>query len=197
MDISHPPEDPIVLFNDWFQEASKTELNDPNAMSLATVGADGKPSVRIVLLKSITNGNFVFFTNLDSRKGHDLKANKYAALCFHWKSLHCQVRIEGAVEPVSDAEADAYFVTRPVGSQIGAWASKQSHLLKDRSELEEALATYSLKFGDDHIPRPPHWSGFRIIPQEIEFWEEQPFRLHNRLVYTRNGSSWLTKKLYP
>lgn len=197
MDINHPPEDPIVLFNDWFQQASKTELNDPNAMSLATVGADGKPSVRIVLLKSITDGNFLFFTNTESRKGHDLQANKYTALCFHWKSLHCQVRIEGDVEPVSDMEADAYFATRPVGSQIGAWASKQSHLLKDRSELEEALATYSLKFGDDYIPRPPHWSGFRIIPQEIEFWEEQPFRLHNRLVYTRNGSSWLTKKLYP
>lgn len=197
MDLTSPPQDPIELFNDWFQKAGDAELNDPNAMSLATVNNQGKPSVRIVLLKGISDGNFIFYTNTDSRKGLDLKSNPYAALCFHWKSVHFQIRIEGLVEQVSDSEADAYFSTRAVGSQIGAWASRQSHLLEDRSLLEEALATYSLKFGDDNVPRPPHWSGYRVIPQEIEFWEEQPFRLHNRLVYTRDGTSWSTKKLYP
>lgn len=197
MTMMTPPEDPILLFNEWFQHAGEKELSDPNAMALATVNAYGQPSVRIVLLKGITDGQFVFFTNLESRKGHDIKANQSVALCFHWKSTHRQVRIEGQAIPVSETEADAYFSTRPVGSQIGAWASKQSQPLSDRGQLEEALAAYSLKFGDDDVPRPPHWSGFRIIPQEIEFWEEQPFRLHDRLVYTRNGPSWITKKLYP
>ncbi len=197
MDIIKPPEDPISLFNDWFQQAGEKEINDPNAMTLATVDKEGKPSVRVVLLKGITDGNFVFFTNLESRKGNDLKTNCHVALCFHWKSLRLQVRVEGIVEPVSNAEADTYFATRPVGSQIGAWASQQSRTLDDRSQLEEALAAYSLKFGDENVPRPSYWSGFRVIPQEIEFWEEQPFRLHNRLVYTREGSTWKTKTLYP
>jgi pyridoxamine 5'-phosphate oxidase len=197
MDIINPPPDPISLFNDWFQQAGEKEINDPNAMALATVDKEGHPSVRIVLLKGINDGNFVFFTNLESRKGSDLKTNCHVALCFHWKSLRLQIRVEGVVEPVSNEEANAYFATRPVGSQIAAWASKQSRPLEDRSQLEEALAAYSLKFGDDNVPRPSHWSGFRVIPQEIEFWEEQPFRLHNRLVYTRNGSTWKTKTLYP
>ncbi|AIK96909.1 pyridoxamine 5'-phosphate oxidase [Candidatus Odyssella acanthamoebae] len=197
MDIINPPQDPISLFNDWFQQAGEKEINDPNVMALATADKEGRPSVRMVLLKGITDGNFVFFTNLDSRKGNDLKVNCHVALCFHWKSLRLQIRVEGVVEPVSDEEANTYFATRPVGSQIGAWASKQSRPLDDRSQLEEALAAYSLKFGDDNVPRPSHWSGFRVIPQEIEFWEEQPFRLHNRLVYTRNGSAWKTKMLYP
>ncbi|MBW8309957.1 MAG: pyridoxamine 5'-phosphate oxidase [Candidatus Paracaedibacteraceae bacterium] len=197
MDIINPPDDPIGLFNDWLQQAGEKEINDPNAMALATVDKEGRPSVRIVLLKGITDGNFIFFTNLESRKGNDLKFNCHVALCFYWKSLRLQVRIEGIVERVSDAEADAYFATRPVGARIAAWASQQSRPLNDRSQLEEALAAYSLKFGDEKVPRPPYWSGFRVIPQEIEFWEEQPFRLHHRLVYTRDGSTWKTKTLYP
>lgn len=197
MDMKNPPKDPISLFNDWFQQAGEKEINDPNAMSLATVDAQSKPSVRIVLLKGITDGKFIFFTNTESRKGIDLKTNPNVSLCFHWKSLRYQVRINGVAEPVSNEEADAYFTTRPVGSQIGAWASQQSRPLEDRSQLEAALAAYSLKFGDDDVPRPPHWSGFQITPQEIEFWEEQPFRLHNRLVYIRNGTTWQTKTLYP
>ncbi|WP_010299782.1 pyridoxamine 5'-phosphate oxidase [Candidatus Odyssella thessalonicensis] len=197
MDIIHLPSDPIVLFNDWFQEAGEKELNDPNAMSLATVNKDGRPSVRIVLLKGITDGSFVFYTNTESRKGKDLTANPQVALCFYWKSLRRQVRIEGYAEPVTAAEADAYFATRPVGSQIGAWASQQSRPLQDRGQLEEALAAYSLKFGDDDVPRPPHWSGYRVIPQEIEFWQEQPFRLHDRIVYTRHDDAWTIERLYP
>lgn len=197
MDIIHLPSDPIVLFNDWFQEAGEKEPNDPNAMSLATVNKEGRPSVRIVLLKGITDGNFIFYTNTESRKGKDLTINPQVALCFYWKSLRRQVRIEGTTEPVTAAEADAYFATRPVGSQIGAWASQQSRPLQDRGQLEEALAAYSLKFGDDDVPRPPHWSGYRVIPQEIEFWQEQPFRLHDRIVYTRHDDSWAIERLYP
>lgn len=195
--LENPPLDPIELFNTWFQKAGESEPNDPNAMTLATVDELGRPSARIVLLKGIHDGKFVFFTNLESRKGRELAQNPHVSLCFHWKSLHLQVRIEGTAHQVSDQEADAYFATRAVGSQIGAWASKQSRPLSDRSELEEALATYSLKFGDDHIPRPPHWSGFAVTPEIIEFWEEQPFRLHNRLVYFHENDSWQTIKLYP
>lgn len=194
---SNPPIDPIELFNTWFQKASDSELNDPNAMTLATVNDQGRPSVRVVLLKGIQDGKFIFYTNLESRKGRELAGNQNVALGFHWKSLRLQVRIEGTATQVSDAEADNYFASRPTGSQIGAWASKQSRPLKDRSELEEALATYSLKFGDDHIPRPPYWSGFAITPEIIEFWEEQPFRLHNRLVYFHENGAWQTTKLYP
>lgn len=195
--VSTPPSDPIELFNTWFQMAGESELNDPNAMALATVDDQGRPSVRIVLLKGIQDGKFIFFTNLESRKGRELAHNSHVSLCFHWKSLRLQIRIEGIASQVSDAEADAYFASRPVGSQIGAWASKQSHPLADRSELEEALASYSLKFGDDHIPRPSHWSGFEVTPDIIEFWEEQPFRLHNRLVYFHENDTWHTTKLYP
>lgn len=195
--LQNPPLDPIELFNTWFQKAGESEPNDPNAMTLATVDNQGRPSARIVLLKGIHDGQFVFFTNLESRKGRELSHNPNVSLCFHWKSLHLQVRIEGTAHQVSDQEADTYFATRAVGSQIGAWASKQSHPLSDRSDLEEALATYSLKFGDDHIPRPPHWSGFAVTPEIIEFWEEQPFRLHNRLVYFHENNTWQTIKLYP
>ncbi len=195
--LQTPPSDPIDLFNTWFQKAGESEPNDPNAMTLATVDGQGRPSARIVLLKGIHDGKFVFFTNLESRKGRELAENHHVALCFHWKSLHLQVRIEGTATKVSDQEADSYFTTRAVGSQIGAWASKQSHPLSDRSDLEEALAAYSLKFGDDHIPRPPHWSGFAVLPEIIEFWEEQPFRLHNRLVYFHENDTWQTIKLYP
>jgi pyridoxamine 5'-phosphate oxidase len=195
--LQNAPLDPIELFNTWFQKAGEAEPNDPNAMTLATVDDQGRPSARIVLLKGIQDGKFAFFTNIESRKGRELANNPHVCLCFHWKSIHLQVRIEGTAQKVSDQEADAYFATRAVGSQIGAWASKQSQPLSDRSELEEALATYSLKFGDDHIPRPPHWSGFAVTPEIIEFWEEQPFRLHNRLVYFHENDSWQTIKLYP
>ena len=195
--LQNPPIDPIELFNTWFHKAGESEPNDPNAMTLATVDEHGRPSARIVLLKGIQDGKFVFFTNLESRKGRELAQNPNVSLCFHWKSLHLQVRIEGTAHQVSNQEADAYFATRAVGSQIGAWASKQSRPLSDRSELEETLAAYSLKFGDDHIPRPPHWSGFAVTPEIIEFWEEQPFRLHNRLVYFHENDAWQTIKLYP
>ncbi len=199
--LVEPPKDPIDLFNRWFEEATQKELNDPNAMALATVGPDGRPSLRIVLLKGIQDGHFVFYTNLESRKGIELLECPHAALCFHWKSLRRQVRIEGDVIQVTDAQADAYFSTRPLGAQIGAWASKQSRRLSGRKELEEATAQYALNFGDDPVPRPPHWSGFSVAPRVIEFWEEQPFRLHNRLVYTKEnnteGDSWTQIRLYP
>ena len=199
--LVNTPSDPIVLFNQWFEEATQKELNDPNAMALAAVGADGRPSVRIVLLKGIQNGNFVFYTNIKSRKGKETLACPHVSLCFHWKSLRRQVRIEGDAAQVSDEQADAYFASRAKDSQIGAWASQQSHPLRDRSELEESIAQYALKFGDKPIPRPPHWSGFEITPHRIEFWEEQPFRLHNRIIYSKNtiseGQSWSQTRLYP
>jgi pyridoxamine 5'-phosphate oxidase len=188
---------PIDKFNIWFQEAAAEEINDPNAGALATVDALGRPSVRMVLLKGICDGCFVFYTNLESRKGQQLKRNPYVSLCFYWKSVRRQIRIEGKATQVSDAEADAYFATRPVGAQIGAWASKQSSPLSDRSELEEALAKYALQFGDNPVPRPSYWSGFKIEPNYIEFWQEQPFRLHDRLAYVRDETGWQQMQLYP
>lgn len=190
--------DPFALFADWLAEAERSEPNDPNAMTLATVDAAGLPSARMVLLKGLDAHGFTFFTNLGSRKARDLQANTAVALCFHWKSLRRQVRIEGQVEPVSEPEADAYFATRARVSQIGAWASKQSQPLLGRFELEARVAKYAATYPVGPVPRPPHWSGFRVLPRSIEFWEDRPFRLHMRYVFqrTENGA-WRVEELYP
>ncbi len=190
-------EDPYALFDRWMAEATAAEPNDPNAAALATVSADGAPSVRVVLLKTVDSHGFAFFTNLDSHKGRDLQANPRAALNLHWKSLGRQVRIEGRVEQVSDAEADAYYATRPRGSRIGAWASKQSQPLDDRATLEGRVADFEGRFSGDDIPRPDFWSGFRVVPEKIEFWQGRQSRLHDRLVFRREKDGWTTQLLYP
>jgi len=190
-------EDPIAVFCAWFKEAEASEPADASAVALATADAHGQPSVRMVLLKGADEHGFVFYTNLESRKGGELAANPRAALCFHWKSLRRQVRVEGAVERVSDAEADVYFATRARQSQIGAWASDQSRPLEGILELERRAAQFAAKFALGKVPRPPFWSGFRIRPERIEFWRERPFRLHERLVYERYPGGWRTERLYP
>jgi len=189
--------DPFDLFGDWLGEAEKTELNDPNAMSLATVDAEGRPSLRMVLLKGFDERGFVFYTNLESKKGRDLAGNPEAAICLHWKSLRRQIRVEGTTEPVSAEEADAYFASRPRGSQIGAWASAQSRPIEGRFELERKVGETAARFGIGTIPRPAHWSGFRLVPRRLEFWQDRPFRLHDRLVYNRGETGWTTERLYP
>lgn len=189
--------DPFELFAEWLTEALTKEPNEANAMSLATVDETGTPDVRMVLLKEADARGFVFYTNLDSAKGRQLAANPRAALLFHWKSLRRQVRARGAVSPVSPAEADAYWATRARPAQLGAWASEQSRPLPDRLALEKRIAELGLKFGLGKVPRPPHWSGFRLEPQTIEFWRDRPFRLHERLVFERAGESWTTRRLYP
>jgi len=194
---SAPDTDPLVLFREWLAEATQREPNDPTAMALATVGADGQPSARMVLLKGVDEQGFVFYTNLESQKAADLAANPRASLLFHWKSLRRQVRIEGTVTGVSDADADAYFASRPRGAQIGAWASRQSRALESRFALERRVAEYTAKFGLGSVPRPAFWSGYRVKPERIEFWQDRPFRLHDRLVYTRDRGGWRTDKLYP
>lgn len=197
MSKTHYPNNPFDLFNEWFHEAASQEVNDPNAMSLATVSSTGIPSVRMVLLKGLTNEKFIFYTNMKSRKAREILENPRVGLCFYWKSLHKQVRVEGICEEVSPEEADTYFSSRSVGSQIGAWASQQSEPLESRAVLEESLAKYALKFGDNSVPRPDHWSGFRVVPTLIEFWQEQPFRLHDRITYTLDSGHWHQKRLYP
>ena len=190
-------QDPIALFREWFADAEKREPADPNAMTLASATRDGRPSARMVLLKGVDERGFVFYTNLESRKGRELAQNPHAALVFHWKSMERQVRIEGRVEAVADADADAYFASRSRLSQIGAWASSQSRPLAGRFELERKVVEFTAKFLVGAIPRPPHWSGFRLVADRIEFWTNQEFRLHDRIVYHRGRDGWRTERLYP
>jgi pyridoxamine 5'-phosphate oxidase len=194
---SPPIPDPIARFEEWFAEAREREPDLPEAMALATVTADGKPRVRMVLLKDADEQGFVFYTNTESAKGHDLAATPTASLVFHWKSLKRQVRIDGPVVPVSEDEADVYFASRPRGAQIGAWASDQSREMESEYDLEKRVARFTAKFGISRIPRPPFWSGYRVVPESIEFWEERPFRLHRRLVFRRDDSGWSMRRLFP
>ncbi len=189
--------DPITLFQTWLAEAGETEPNDPNAMTLATSTPDGRPSARMVLLKGIDARGFVFYTNVGSRKGQELAANGHVALLFHWKSRRRQVRVEGPVGPVTTEEADAYFASRPRVSRLGAWASEQSRSLPARSELERRLADAGVRYPGESVPRPPYWSGFRVSPSRIEFWQDMPFRLHDRRIYTKTETGWTTEALYP
>jgi pyridoxamine 5'-phosphate oxidase len=189
--------DPHSLFETWFAEARRSELNDSNAVALATSTPDGRPSLRMVLLKGHDARGFVFYTNLDSRKGGELAANPSAAMLFHWKSLRRQVRIEGAVAPVSTGEADAYFATRSRDSQLGAWASDQSRPLADRALFEARYAEMRARFEGGDVPRPPRWSGFRLVPERIEFWTDRAHRLHERRLFEREGEGWREGLLYP
>jgi pyridoxamine 5'-phosphate oxidase len=194
---SSKPQDPIALFKSWLADAEKSEPNDPTAFALATTTPDGSPSVRMVLLKAIDDRGFVFYTNFESRKGNEIHANPKAALCFHWKSLRRQVRVEGPISVVTQEEADAYFSSRPRPSQIGAWASKQSRSMEGRFELEKRVAQFTAKFGVGTVPRPDFWSGFRVKPDHIEFWASHQFRLHDRFIYHRTDGGWRTEDLYP
>ena len=190
-------DDPMTLFNSWLHEAEDKEDDIPTAACLATATTGGVPSARMVLLKGADPDGFVFYTNLESRKGAELLDNPQAALCFHWKSIRRQVRIEGRTTKVPSVEADEYFASRPRAAQIGAWASSQSKTLKAPSHLEERLAEFTAKFNSGTIPRPEHWSGYRVIPERIEFWQHGDFRLHDRLCYQRDGGNWIREWLFP
>jgi pyridoxamine 5'-phosphate oxidase len=188
--------EPLAPFRRWLDEAWKGEPN-AHAMTLAATAPDGRPSARVVLLKGLDERGFVFYTNLESRKSTELFANPNAALCFLWKSMNRQVRVEGPVERVTDDEADAYFASRPRDSQIGAWASDQSRPLDSRAELERRVEQFSRRFAEGRIPRPASWSGFRVVPRHVEFWQERPFRLHDRLLFVREGEGWRRERLFP
>ena len=195
--LEQPPGEPLALFSHWFEAAVRSEPLNPDAAALATIAGDGMPSVRMVLIKKVNERGFVFYTNMASRKGHELSANGKAALCFYWKSCGRQVRIHGRVAALGDSEADAYFADRPRDSQIGAWASKQSDTLASRAELDQAVAHLEAEYAGKEVPRPPFWSGFRLEVEDMEFWEERSSRLHHRLVYERDGADWRTRMLYP
>ncbi len=192
-----PAASPIAQIVEWLKEAEHKEALEPAAMSVATVSADGRPSLRIVLLRGIDERGLVFYTNLTSHKAEDIRANSCVALCLHWKSMMRQVRVEGRAMQVDDAEADAYFASRPRDSQIGAWASKQSHRLQGRFELEARVAKYAARYAIGAVPRPAFWSGFRVVPERIEFWQDRPFRLHDRNVWELSDGVWRSHKLYP
>ena len=195
--LIQPKKDPFLLFEEWFEEAKLKEQNDPNAMNLSTISKDLKPSSRIVLLKSFDQDGFVFYTNLQSKKGISLLSNSNASLTFHWKSLLKQIRIEGRAYQVTSKEADDYFNSRPMESRIGAWASNQSSELSDRQELIDKISLYKKKFQQNSISRPPYWTGFRVEPNLIEFWKDMPFRLHDRIEYKKTDNKWISRRLYP
>jgi pyridoxamine 5'-phosphate oxidase len=200
MSPSAPPTtDPFTLLTEWLADARRTEINDSNAMTLATIGLDGAPDARIVLLKGHDPRGLVFYTNYESRKGEELSADPRATLVFHWKSLQRQIRVEGDVHRVTPEEADTYFASRPRLSKIGAWASDQSRPLAERAELERRLAEAEARFPGDDVPRPLHWSGFRVVPRRFEFWREMPYRLHDRLIFTRSAEDgpWSNGRLFP
>ena len=188
---------PIELFEEWFDEAKKSEFNDPNAMNLATISSDGKPNSRIVLLKSYDDNGFVFYTNSKSKKGKAIKNNSSVALNFHWKTLQRQIRIEGDVSQISNSEADEYYNSRPLGSKIGAWASLQSEELDDRSTLIKRVEEFKKKFSNNDVPRPSYWNGYLVKPNLIEFWQEMSFRLHDRVEFKKEKENWVSRKLYP
>lgn len=190
------PDCPLELFHDWLAQAKKSEINDPDAMAIATCTKNGHPSVRMVLLKEANEKGFKFHTNAESQKGNEMDQNPYAALCFHWKSLRKQVRVEGIIEQVSEAEADEYFASRPRTRQIGAWASQQSRPLKSRKHLIERTTELEQKYPDT-VPRPKYWKGYRVKPNKIEFWWDNPDRLHDRFTYTKTGHNWDIQRLYP
>ncbi|MBN3569405.1 pyridoxamine 5'-phosphate oxidase [Burkholderia cenocepacia] len=199
LDEADAAPDPFAQFDRWFKEALAAQLPEPNTMTLATVGADGRPSARIVLIKGVDERGFVFFTNYESRKGHDLAVHPQAALLFYWIELERQVRIEGRIEKTSEEESDRYFASRPLGSRIGAWASEQSAVIDSRATLEAREKAVSERYGDNP-PRPPHWGGYRLVPDSIEFWQGRPSRLHDRLLYTRDAaaaSGWTISRLSP